>query len=531
MLGIKHVGEEPNFLTLRDNFLNLNDSDIKEGECTLVETLKRWFTSPLTTLKSILKVIGDFFRDPGKRICNFVIHFEFFWRKTLRFFFPTLQPINDTIHTLSYASINETLICLDDLERTSLNLKDLLGVISELKEQKNCKVVLIFNDDKVKDVNDLEIHNEKVIDIRLGFDISADEACSLVFGSKSADYQKLSGFALKLEIRNIRILEKICWFYGLISPLINEYESELIKGIQNSLVLFTYASFERDEKKVPPLDYIAKYGFLSHIEEKDESKQRWSNILSDYEYAFTDELDLLLIETVKNGYVDSENFKKLANEKNESIKANAARQSFTDAWQLYHNDLDITEEKLVETLVNSFNENIDHITPINLNGTVTLLRELDRDQEADDMISDYVEARRENTNLFDPNENHMLSEISDERIKQVFKEVHKENSTQESAEEVLSRLAHSNGWNPRDEIVLLNTPKEEFIRIFKEQKEELSAYIDACMRFGRAVNATEDEKKITAIVKEALTDIAMESRLNKLRMKKYGINLEKNESQ
>ncbi len=38
-------------------------------------------------------------------------------------------------------------ICFDDFERLSnkLSLKDIFGLISEIKEQKNCHIVMIFN--------------------------------------------------------------------------------------------------------------------------------------------------------------------------------------------------------------------------------------------------------------------------------------------------------------------------------------------------------------------------------------------------
>ena len=45
------------------------------------------------------------------------------------------------------------IVCFDDFERISekLKLKDVLGLISELKEQKKCTVVMIFNKDELKE--------------------------------------------------------------------------------------------------------------------------------------------------------------------------------------------------------------------------------------------------------------------------------------------------------------------------------------------------------------------------------------------
>jgi KAP family P-loop domain len=523
MVGIEYVGIEPNLMTLRNNLLNLNDSDIPVHKCSAFSKLRKFFGDPKNAFLTIKNHVINFCRDPSTRVCNFFNHLQFYWRKTLRVLFPSLYPINETIQTLSYASINSTLICFDDLERTKIDIKDILGIVSELKEQKNCKIVLIFNENQVHDEKALKAYNEKVIDINLNFDIDAEDATDLVFKDLGQDYSLLRKNALKLNIRNIRILTKISWFYEILSSLLDTYTVEFRQGVLNSLVLFVYATYESDKENVPTLEYIKNYGFVSSIEQKDENEQRWANILSDYGYAFTDELDLLLIETVKKGYVDQDRFNVLAKQKNDSLKAHLAEQSFTNAWKLFHDDLEVSEDVLVETLITSFNTNIKHITPINLDGTVTLLRELGHDKEADKLVFNYIEAREDEPELFDSNTNHMFNKISDALIIEKFKEIYTKNSTRESAKDVLDRLAFSNGWNPQDEVILLNTSIEEFVQIFKAQKTNLSAYIDACLRFGRATNATEDEKKISDKVKLALTEIAKESRLNEVRMKKYGI--------
>lgn len=52
---------------------------------------------------------------------------------------------------LNYSlSIDNVLVCLDDLERASaqLEVKEILGLASELKERKSCKVFLILPDRK-----------------------------------------------------------------------------------------------------------------------------------------------------------------------------------------------------------------------------------------------------------------------------------------------------------------------------------------------------------------------------------------------
>jgi Cdc6-like AAA superfamily ATPase len=63
----------------------------------------------------------------------------------------------------------DVIVCFDDFERMSdkIKLKDVLGLISELKEQKNCKVIMIFENHKIEDEKLFSEYKEKIIDYEL----------------------------------------------------------------------------------------------------------------------------------------------------------------------------------------------------------------------------------------------------------------------------------------------------------------------------------------------------------------------------
>lgn len=60
------------------------------------------------------------------------------------------------VSTLEYALVNNYIICFDDLERkgNGLSVKDIMGLIDELAQRKNCKIILVFNEDSLSDEND-----------------------------------------------------------------------------------------------------------------------------------------------------------------------------------------------------------------------------------------------------------------------------------------------------------------------------------------------------------------------------------------
>ncbi len=57
------------------------------------------------------------------------------------------------LRELAYMSVRNEIVCFDDFERRGdgLKVKDVLGLISSLRNERECKVVLILNDEKLKD--------------------------------------------------------------------------------------------------------------------------------------------------------------------------------------------------------------------------------------------------------------------------------------------------------------------------------------------------------------------------------------------
>ena len=98
---------------------------------------------------------------------------------------PWLKNIGPLVHSAAFLTIKDMLICLDDFERKgeSLSVKDVLGIVSLLRDERNCRVVMIFNDSKLDDKAELEYKDlrEKVIDVEVLFNPNPNEAASLAF--------------------------------------------------------------------------------------------------------------------------------------------------------------------------------------------------------------------------------------------------------------------------------------------------------------------------------------------------------------
>ncbi|MEE4244152.1 MAG: hypothetical protein V2I33_02000 [Kangiellaceae bacterium] len=445
---------------------------------------------------------------------------------------PIVKSFSPAIETISFLSLNSTLICIDDLERKGkgLEIKDVLGLVSLLKEQKKCKVVLLLNDGE-EGLEDYEKYREKVIDIELAFAPDPEECASIAYSEQTPNNSRLRELTTSLGIRNIRILTKIERLVTLALPLAEGFEPEISDQVLHSLALFSWSYFcSNSNEEIPPLEFITSKGYtLLGIgdEEVSEQQKKWQTTLQAYNYQLTDELDILLAEAVKTGYFVEEEFKEKASTKNQQIVASKSEGSFSNAWRLYHDTFNDNADEVINGLYESFKENCKYITPTNLNGTVSLFRELGEEDKASEIIGIYIENRKDETELFNMEENNVFGDIRDQEVIDRFNDTYNQSVNTETAKQVLDRIAGHNGWNQRDEVVLASTSVDDYYNLFKtETGGHLSSFVTTCLKFGQFGNASDQQKEIARRATEALRRIASESEINKRRVKKFGVNLE-----
>lgn len=92
-----------------------------------------------------------------------------------------------------FASVTANVICIDDLERRGKNLsvRDVLGLVNNLKEIRQCKTCLILNDEALEeDEAEFRKYLEKVVDATLKFQPSAED-CARIALTQDSEISKL----------------------------------------------------------------------------------------------------------------------------------------------------------------------------------------------------------------------------------------------------------------------------------------------------------------------------------------------------
>ena len=131
-----------------------------------------------------------------------------------RYFGLGMPCVGFTLGTMAHFFNRDSLIVIDDLERHSATLpvRDILGAITQLSEERGCQIIIVMNEDALKKGGGDALYfetKEKVIDRELTFEPTVDEAVAIGL----SDYQGKNQFAAEqcreLKIANIRTIQKI----------------------------------------------------------------------------------------------------------------------------------------------------------------------------------------------------------------------------------------------------------------------------------------------------------------------------------
>ena len=103
--------------------------------------------------------------------------------------------------------VSNTVICIDDVERISdsLSVKDVMGLVNDLKLEKNCQVIIILHDAKASE--QFQEYKEKVLDEVLVFDDNLDILETFITDEIALEIMQL--FYRTIKVKNLRFYKKI----------------------------------------------------------------------------------------------------------------------------------------------------------------------------------------------------------------------------------------------------------------------------------------------------------------------------------
>jgi len=432
--------------------------------------------------------------------------------------------------SLSFLALEKTVICIDDFERkgSSIEAQDVLGLISQLKEQKKCKVVLILNDESLSagSSSDYVKLREKVIDTELRFSPTSQDCVAIALHEGQIASQ-LRTNVVKLGINNIRIIKKIEALAKLLLPVLKKYDAAVLSQALRSLTLLSWCYYGHSDKTPNYNFVVSRSGAFSDMDDGQTlsaQQQGWCAVLRNYDNYVIGDFDLQIARLVENGYVDEKTFLPEAEKLNGQLLATRSDDSFRQAWCKFNDSFAINDQEVIDCLASSFKSSAKYISSTNLDGTVRLLRHMGKDKMASKIIDLYIEKRGDEAEVFNVDATALSGEIKDSEVVKKFKEKYESVRAKLTLSQACELMLANEDNCAEEEAQLSNASIDEFVQLFKSLTgSKLSAYIDLCLKFSRLGGMTEQQRAISDRATDALKIIGAESKLNASRVRRFGI--------
>jgi hypothetical protein len=384
-------------------------------------------------------------------------------------------------------SVREFIVCIDDIERrsSSISMSDLLGVASNLRDQKHCKVVLILNKEKLPsaDKDDLSSQFEKVIDSHLEFTLSPDEALDIAVKIDTDLMCKFRDICSRLAINNIRILKKAERIVRQLDHLIKGLSDGIVRDVISCVCLSSVIKYKY---AIDDLSILKSLNF--YYSSEDDDGKPWLAECRSIGYMSSDDVDICIIDGVQKGYLDFSLLGEVLREKQERLSNRISDDRFSLAWKNYHNFLDQKPEAIAAEMLDAIRKEAAAISPNNLNGTVRMLRDIGMDQSADEAIEIYFASPHTTKELFEGDVFFGRDDPVDPVLSGKLDELLSLYVDARDPKEVFDRLIATDGWNEEDIALLSNLDSETLECILKQYQGEK---LFACLKFlGRFVNST-----------------------------------------
>lgn len=429
----------------------------------------------------------------------------------------------------AFIAVKNMIVCIDDLERKSQSfpMRDVLGLVTYLKEKRKCKVVVIMNDKSLEDGDEREFERfyEKSIDKKIQFFPGIEYAVNVAFDSDDEVSDLLREFSLKLPNKNIRILNRTKNIAFRISPLLADLHPGVLRSVIHSLTMMVW--IDQSGEGAPTSEFIMNGGYSYGLEASkpgDEQENEWKKLLRDYEFGQMDELDRVILEGVRTGIFDEDAIKTAALKISDMLEANDGKNTLQEAWSFFHSSFDNNEEEVIERLTGAFQQNVRFLSLPELNGVIRFLRRLEKDELADALIEQFMDVHpNEERRFYDLSRYSFSESIDDEKVRAAVQRKYESLPEMRDEYDVMLRVGLDDSGGSGDREFLSKLDVEAYYDAFKaNSNEEISQVIRQFLSFGSIQGeGAESYHEIARKTREALTLIFHESRINKLRMIKF----------
>ena len=240
-------------------------------------------------------------------------------------------PLELALNVLQNRFMHDCLVCIDDIERREIQLTahSLLGFVSELKEVYACKIVLIYNSERIETESkrDFNLYREKVTDREITFSPTIIQNLQHVWNSGLPHFalEVFSGFG----INNIRVMQKVKTVLSALSPIVGKYPILLPAFERNCAILSILYYCFPEKINIDDVDGIVHFiGFGFGDGGKSDDSREFYELIGRLGYQNRSDRSMI-IDYLKNGLIDESTYQSTL----KSLEAEWNGYSQVDWWQ------------------------------------------------------------------------------------------------------------------------------------------------------------------------------------------------------
>ncbi|HEY9628925.1 MAG TPA: P-loop NTPase fold protein [Coleofasciculaceae cyanobacterium] len=422
-------------------------------------------------------------------------------------------------------ALQDQLICIDDLERRSANLSlnEVLGFIENLMEDKNCKVIIIYNEEKLKKDEEsnrvLTEYREKIIDFEVNLDPSLIGNFRIGFGENDPDEDIIFNYFVRARIRvnNIRILKRIKLHLDKVRPAINSFLPEVRFKIINEVIFMTLAKLDTNF----PVDFdkLMLLGSSQNTLNTSEDKDIYLHAcqIGYTNSVISNEIFRLIETSVCNDKVIQDEGEKL----NSIEKSHKIEEKLREAYKPYSESFESSEEDLRKNLTDFLEKYCEFLDFRKIQGLTDISRAINlvvdpywkkwfqhqiiQAKTLENLY--YLQSIIQANQFLEASE--LLTEL-DNKIAVFEKDM--------SIDAILIRLLDREGWSQKDADYLNSRTSDQW------KQWLLVKHPDKVFMIRQALEMSGESSKT---LRSTIAELAQDSALNKMRAKKlYDVILE-----
>ncbi len=428
---------------------------------------------------------------------------------------------------MEFASLfaRDQIIFIDDLERKGdgLRIVDVLGYIAQLRDERNCKIVLVLNDEQLKDKPEFEAYLEKVVDVYLRFAPTGQDIAYIAIPEDDQDNigDMVRANAIMLGINNVRVIRKILALVRQVVPLLEGYSFQVTINAVNTITLLGWSYFQPEI--APPLNFLKNFhAFSSSTDEETSPLLKWRDLLIEYHYSSTGDFDLVLLNGIENGYFEKAEIDKHAIELNRAEIQDKVEREYGECWDELFYSFTRPQGSILDKFFEVYKSHPEQMYLRNAIALEKLFRESE-DPRSDEIVDIYIETKKTVPGAFQINELQFAGEELPDALRQKLEAAGKSQQPVLTPDEIILALA-DRGFEAEILQLAAALPVTEYHRILiSHEGAELANILKGLRQY---LNVLEGSKEMQTIMEngaQALRAIETNTPSNRIRARRPGL--------